>query len=48
MVIQLPTHFSMTEDFSDVVWLEKAMFSFCRKLEEVTAGTGKFVYHPGF
>lgn len=37
MGTQLPTHFSMTGEFSDGVWLEKAMFSFCRKMEETTS-----------
>lgn len=48
MVTRLPTHFSMREDFSDAVWLKKAMFPFCRKMDEVTIDTRKFVYDQGF
>lgn len=34
-----PIHFCRTEDFSDVVWLEKAMVSFCKKMEEIIKDT---------
>nr|XP_060496884.1 prostatic acid phosphatase [Panthera onca] len=34
MVTRLPTHFSVIEDFSDAVWLKKAMFPFCKKMDE--------------
>ena len=43
-----PTHFPRTEGFSDVVWLEKAIVLFCKKMEDVIKDTVVFIYHPHF
>ena len=40
---QAPTHFCRTEDFSDVVWLEKAMVSFCKKMKEAIKDKAEFI-----
>lgn len=37
----------MTEDLSEDVWQEKAVFSFCMEREDVVEDTGNSVYHRG-